>query len=92
MDAKSELLEEIEPVLSSLKPLNFTFFIYVILLLMLIAIFAFPKIYIQQEIYFTSRDIAKLQSEYEALKEENRLISSSLEHLKYKNQVVDTLF
>jgi hypothetical protein len=57
-----------------------------------VAIFAFPKIYIQQQIYFKSRKISKLQSEYDMLKEENRLISSSVEQIKFKNQILDTLF
>jgi len=52
----------------------------------------FPKIYIQQQIYFKSRDIAKLQAEYEMLKEENKLISASVESIKFKNQILDTLF
>ena len=92
MSDKAELLEEIGFVLNPRKMLNFVFFLYVILILMLVAIFAFPKIYIQQQIYFKSREISKLKSEYDTLKEENRLISASVESIKFKNQILDTLF
>ena len=92
MSEKTELLEEVSTVLIPSKALNFAFFLYVLLLFTLVAIFTFPKIYIQQQIYFKSRDIAKLKGEYDTLKEENRLISSSVESIKFKNQILDTLF
>ena len=92
MSVKSELLGEIGEVINPKKMLNFIFFLYVLLILILVSIFAFPKIYIQQQIYFKSREIAKLQSEYDTLKEENRLISASVESIRFKNQILDTLF
>ena len=92
MSAKGELLEEIGEVINPKKMLNFMFLLYVLLILILVSIFAFPKIYIQQQIYFKSREIAKLQSEYDTLKEENRLISASVESIRFKNQILDTLF
>jgi len=92
MSEKIELLDEVDQVLGPNKELNFAFLLYVLMLLILVAIFTFPKIYIQQQIYLKSREIAKLQSEYETLKEENRLIKSSVESIKFKNQILDTLF
>ena len=92
MNDKNELLDEVGLVLNPAKLLNFSFFLYILLLLALVFIFAFPKIYIQQQIYYKSRDIAKLKSEYDTLKEENRLISASVESIKFKNQILDTLF
>ena len=92
MSEKIELLEEVGIVLNPSKALNFAFFLYILLILVLVSIFAFPKIYIQQQIYFKSRDIAKLKSEYDTLKEENRLIGASVESIKFKNQILDTLF
>jgi len=92
MNDKNELLDEVGLVLNPSKMLNLAFLLYILLILALVSIFAFPKIYIQQQIYFKSRDIAKLKGEYDTLKEENRLISSSVESIKFKNQILDTLF
>ena len=50
MSEKTELLEEVSIVLNPSKALNFAFFLYVLLILVLVSIFAFPKIYIQQQI------------------------------------------
>lgn len=92
MSEKNELLEEVDSVLSPKKGLDFTYFLYIFLTISFVSMFLFPKIYIQQQIYFKSRDISKLKVEYDTLKEENRLISGSVESIKFKNQILDTLF
>jgi cell division protein FtsL len=89
---KSELLEEYDTLAGVKKKLDFNYFIYIFLTLTFIVMFAFPKIYITQQIYFKSRDISKLKHEYETLKEENKIISASVESIKFKNQILDTLF
>jgi len=92
MSAKNELLDEVQEVILPRKNLDFTFFFSVVGIILFVAMLAFPKIYLSREIYYKSREIAKLKMEYETLKEENRLISASVESIKYKNQVLDTLF
>ena len=92
MDEKTELLDEIQTVISPQKGVDLRYLIYILLSLSFVCLSIFPKIYIQQQIYFKSRDIAKLQAEYDTLKEENRLIKSSVESIKFKNQILDTLF
>jgi len=92
MSEKTELLEEVGSVLSPKKTLDFTYFMYIILTISFVGMFLFPKIYIQQQIYFKSRDISKLKVEYDTLKEENKIISASVESIKFKNQILDTLF
>ncbi len=92
MSDKIELLDEVESVLSPKKQLDFGYLLYVLLTLSFICLMLFPKIYIQQQIYYKSRDISKLNSEYKTLKEENRLISASVESIRFKNQILDTLF
>jgi len=89
---KTELLEEVGSVLSPKKTLDFTYFMYIILTISFVGMFLFPKIYIQQQIYFKSRDISKLKVEYDTLKEENKIINASVESIKFKNQILDTLF
>ncbi len=92
MSEKNELLEEVDSVLTPQKRLDFTYFLYIILTMSFVAMVLFPKIYIQQQIYFKSRDISKLKIEYDTLKEENKIISASVESIKFKNQILDTLF
>ena len=92
MNEKTELLSEIDVVLLPKRKLDINYFLYILLTLTFIAMFAFPKVYITQQIYFKSRDISKLKREYETLKEENKIISASVESIKFKNQILDTLF
>ncbi|ADN08895.1 hypothetical protein [Sulfurimonas autotrophica] len=92
MSEKNELLDELDTLVASKQKLGLNYFLYMLLVLTFIAMFAFPKIYITQQIYFKSRDIAKLKVEYDTLKEENKLISASVESIKFKNQILDTLF
>ncbi|MCF6310055.1 MAG: hypothetical protein L3J19_06230 [Sulfurimonas sp.] len=92
MSDKLDLLDEVDSVINPKKMLDVNHLIYVLLSVLLVIVVLFPKIYIQQQIYFMSRDISKLKGEYDTLKEENRLISSSVESIRYKNQILDTLF
>ncbi len=92
MSDKSELLDEIDIVLVPRRRLDLNYFIFTLLTLTFIAVFTFPKVYITQQIYYESRDIAKLKHEYDTLKEENRIISASVESIRFKNQILDTLF
>ena len=92
MNDREELLEEIDIVLNADKKLDLNYFIYILLLLSFSALVLFPKIYIQQQIYFKSRDISKLKGEYDILVEENKIINASVESIRFKNQILDTLF
>ena len=91
MNEKAQLLEEFDSVVNP-KGIDVTYFLYTILSIVFIAVVLFPKIYIQQQIYYKSRDISKLKGEYDILKEENKLIGSSVESIRYKNQILDTIF
>jgi len=89
---KIELLEEVNSLLAPQKKLDAKYFFFTLLMITLVSMFAFPKIYIQQQIYFKSREISKLKAEYDTLIEENKIISTSVEEIKFKNQILDTLF
>ncbi len=92
MNDKNELLEEVDTLLNVRKKLDLNYLIFTLLLMSFAALAIFPKIYIQQQIYFKSRDISKLKGEYDTLVEENRLINASVESIRFKNQILDTLF
>jgi len=95
MSVKNELLNElfsgIEHKKSS-KNIEFRYLLSVIGVIILIGMITFPKIYIQQQIYFKSREITKLKSEYDILKEEHKIISASVEKMKFKDNILDTMF
>jgi hypothetical protein len=91
MKEKIELLEEIKYVINKRKDLDVRYLFTVLFSIILAGTLIFPKIYIQQQIYFISRDITKLKSEYDILKEENRFISRSVETIKFKNQIINTM-
>lgn len=92
MSEKTELLEEVDVVLLPKRKFDVSYFLYIFFTLTFITMFAFPKVYITQQIYYESRDIAKLKHEYDTLKEENKIINASVEEIKFKNQILDTLF
>ena len=89
---KEELLESLDSTFIPKRKLDAGYFLYMSLVIIFIMMFAFPKVYITQQIYYKSRDISKLKREYDTLKEENKIISASVEEIKFKNQILDTLF
>lgn len=53
---------------------------------MIIALALFiPKIYIRNNIYYTSRNIIQLQTQLDSLNEENKHIKKQLEDIKFNN-------
>ena len=92
MSDKNELLDAVEMVIAPQKKLDIDYFFYVLFSIILVGVLLFPKIYINQQIYHKSRDIAKLKAEYDTLKEENKVIDASVESIKFKNQILDTMF
>ena len=67
--------------------------ISVILLSMLIVlILAMIKIYFSNQIYAKSKSVNSLIREVSVLKSENDMLKCSVEEVKFKNRVEDTLF
>lgn len=61
-----------------------------VLLLFALALY-FPKIYLRNNIYYTSKDINRLYAHYISLQEENTFLAQQLEDMKFKNQIIDSL-
>ncbi len=72
--------------------MGWRFLLMTLLLLAIAWLLLFPKIYLQSQVYYKSRDIAVLSGEYNALKEENRILKTKVESIRFKNQVLDTMF
>ncbi len=65
----------------------------VILISMSIAvILAFFKIYVSNRIYYESKIVNKRYREVEALKAERKILQRKVEALKFKSEVLDTIF
>ncbi|BDY12111.1 hypothetical protein [Hydrogenimonas cancrithermarum] len=71
---------------------DWQFLLLVIISIFIALLLLLPKIYLRNSIYYQSRAIDRLETEYGALLEENKLLSRKVEGLKVKNQILDTLF
>lgn len=92
MNETLDILEETQHIISPDDSMGPVFLRNVFVGIFLVLVVVFPKIFINTQIYFKSREISTLTHEHDALMEENRLIKSKVESLKYKNEVLDTLF
>lgn len=87
-----EILDAVESVVGPSKEMGFRFFAVFVLCIAIVLGVLFPKVYLQSQIYYKSRDIATLKREHDALLEENRIIKGKVEEIRFKNQIIDTLF
>lgn len=92
MDDKNELLEHYDAEQKVEKNLDFRFLLLVYMVMFVAFLLVLPKIYIKNQIYYMSRDISKLYGEYSILKEENRVLKQNLENIRFKNQILDTIY
>ncbi|MCF6173700.1 MAG: hypothetical protein L3J44_07985 [Campylobacteraceae bacterium] len=92
MSEKNELLNEIDKENKKEKNLDFKLLVMVYLSILIGLLVILPKICIKNQIYYVSRNISKISSEYSVLLEENRFLKQKVEYIKFKNQVLDTVF
>lgn len=86
---KYELLDSIvSEENKNLSPKNL---LYAGLMIAFALLIFFPQIYIRNQIYYVSRDIADLRSQELVLDEENKELQRQLEALYFQNQVLDFL-
>jgi len=58
----------------------------------IILILALMKVYLSNKIYYESKEVNSIEAEVAALREENNILQMSVEQLKYKGEVADTIF
>ncbi len=58
----------------------------------IVLILTMIKIYLSNQIYYESKKVNKMQREVSALKSEKVILQQSVEALKFKNRVTDTIF
>ncbi|WP_104722247.1 hypothetical protein [Helicobacter mesocricetorum] len=83
VEEKEEILEEVVGDLEGEIPFKMVGFVF--LLMFFVFVLFVPKIYIRNNIYFTSRNIIQLQAQLDSLNEENKHIKKQLEDIKFKN-------
>lgn len=86
---KYELLDSIKTEENKNLSLKHLSCVGVILIFALLVFF--PQIYIRNQIYYISRDIADLRSQEWVLDEENKELQRQLEAIYFQNQVLDYL-
>ena len=93
MSEREGLLDEIvDELILTDNQLDYRYLMKTIFIMLTVFAFAFPKIYIQQQIYYKSISVAKLKSEYDILKKENKIIRASIEEIRFKDTVFDVMF
>lgn len=92
MNEKDLILKEVKELQGEESRMGWRFLLMTLLVLAIAWLLLFPKIYLQSQIYYKSRDIAVLTGEYNVLKEENRILKTKVESIRFKNQVLDTMF
>ncbi|HEY9190142.1 MAG TPA: hypothetical protein VIM88_04695 [Sulfurovum sp.] len=76
------------------KPNGITFGMSMVILMSvsITLILTMIKIYLSNQIYYESKVVNQMQREVSVLKAEKRMLEQSVEALKFKNRVTDTIF
>ena len=64
----------------------------VVMSMTIVLMLTMTKIYLSNQIYYESKKVNKIQREVSALKAEKVILQQSVEALKFKNRVTDTIF
>ena len=64
----------------------------VVIAMTIVLILTTIKIYLSNQIYYESKIVNKIKREVSALKAEQMMLNQSVEALKFKNRVTDTIF
>ncbi|EGB8909651.1 hypothetical protein H8P46_001809 [Campylobacter coli] len=88
---KNVLLEGFGNATKEDKNLNFNHLLFAVLFVSFALVLFVPQIYIRNQIYYLSREIATLRVEESVLDEENKDLKRRLEIMRFQNQILDYL-
>lgn len=76
------------------KPNGITFGMAIVVLISIVIVLILTtiKIYLSNQIYYESKVVNKMKREVAALKAEKIMLEQSVEAIKFKNRVTDTIF
>ncbi|MBZ7964391.1 hypothetical protein [Campylobacter sp. 2457A] len=89
--AKNTLLEGFTDATKEDRNLTFNHLLFAVLLVSFALLLFVPQIYIRNQIYYLSREIATLKTEESVLNEENKDLKRRLENMRFQNQILDYL-
>ncbi|TKX31946.1 hypothetical protein [Campylobacter estrildidarum] len=89
--AKNTLLEGFSDATKEDRNLNFNHLLFATLFVSFVLFLFAPQIYIRNQIYYLSREIATLKTEENVLNEENKDLKRRLENMRFRNQILDYL-
>jgi len=85
------LLEEYDQALHRVTNISFKNLLLVYAVMLLFLAIVLPKIYISNQIYYSSKNINNQYHKYMALKEENAHLQRELELIRYQLEVLDDI-
>ncbi len=88
---KELLLDAYDQEQKKVKNISWQTLLLVYLTIFFTLLVILPKIYISNQIYYTSKDINSMYQKYTALKEENAHLKRELEMVRYQVEVLDEL-
>jgi len=72
--------------------ITFGMVIVILIVMAIVLILTTVKIYLSNQIYYESKVVNQMKREVSALKAEQVMLKQSVEALKFKNRVTDTIF
>lgn len=72
--------------------ITFGMAVVVLISMVIVLIMTTIKIYLSNQIYYESKVVNQMAREVAALKEEKIMLEQSVEAIKFKNRVTDTIF
>lgn len=88
---KNVLLEGFSDATKEDKNLNLNHLLFSVLMVSFSLFLFIPQIYIRNQIYYLSREIATLRAEENVLDEESKDLKRKLENMRFQNQILDYL-
>jgi hypothetical protein len=88
---KDLLLDAYDQEQNRVKNISFKNLLYVFGAVLLFFMVVLPKIYISNQIYYTSKEMNTMYHTYMALREENVHLRHKLELIRYQVEVLDEL-
>lgn len=89
--AKNTLLDGYIEATTEDRNLNYHHLLFSALLISFSLFLFAPQIYIRNQIYYLSKEIATLKTEESVLTEENKELKRQLENMRFQNQILDYL-